>query len=189
MISADGENQTPSMLFTYNPKFNFKTSKTSYAKLHNLHLKLALKKYKIDKKRIVFMKGNGKKYVGESYSIIKHFLSFYQKIGKVSASDLIFHDGGSSYKKQKVSVFDELGFQNHETYPVDVHQYLSPNDNNLHGCKSKWTEEYYKMKDSISPPLRLMQLLDLDTIKNSKKYFKNNILKVTKTCVCKIIRG
>jgi hypothetical protein len=73
------------------------------------------------------------------------------------------------------------------TYPTDVHQFLSPNDNKLHGCKSPWKEEYYNFENGVSSSLRLMNLIDLDTVKNSKTYFRNNLFNVKKSDLDEII--
>jgi len=74
-----------------------------------------------------------------------------------------------------------LGFEEHVTYPADVHQYLSPNDNKLHGCKAKWYQGYYEEEGEVEHSLRLMKLLDEETVANSKRYFDNNLIKVKKS--------
>ena len=119
---------------------------------------------------------SAKHFRAECPEIYKHFLGYYD----IPRDTLILHDGGRAYKVGSKSIFEELGFTNDETYPSEVHQYLSPNDNSLHGCKSKWAEEYYDFDDTVSGPLRLMQLLDADTEKNSKMYFRRNMFAVTK---------
>jgi hypothetical protein len=78
-------------------------------------------------------------------------------------------------------MFDNLGFKNHVAYPTDVHQFLSPNDNKLHGCKSIRYEEYYKFDNAVSSSLRLVNLIDLYTVKNSKSYFGKNLINVKKS--------
>ena len=98
------------------------------------------------------------------------------------------HDGGKHFKERDESIFDQLGFQKHETYPTAVHQYLSPNDNYLHGCKSAWKKDYYNVQYAVEAPLRLMQLLDLDTVKHSKEYFERNLFHVTKQRVAELIK-
>jgi hypothetical protein len=100
---------------------------------------------------------------------------------------LFLHDGGKAFKRQKTSIFDNLGFKNHVTYPTDVHQYLSPNDNKLHGCKSSWEKEYYNFPSGVSSSFRLMNLIDLDAVKNSKTYFRRNLFNVKKSDFDKVI--
>ena len=76
----------------------------------------------------------------------------------------IFHDGSRTFKPKGKSIFDTMEFKNHEKYPTSVHQYLSPNDFHLHGCKSTWYQENAKFPDDVYTTLRLMQLIDIDTI-------------------------
>ena len=77
---------------------------------------------------------------------------------------------------------------NHVTY--EVHQFLSPNDNKLHGCKQKWYAEYPQLlgEDSVCLPLRLMQLLDEETELHSKKYFHNNLLGVKRSDLDRMLK-
>ena len=70
-------------------------------------------------------------------------------------------------------------------YPAPVHQYLSPNDNKIHGCKSKWYLEYESL-DTVERSLRLMQLLDEEMELNSARYFKENIF-LLKRSQCPLI--
>jgi hypothetical protein len=100
---------------------------------------------------------------------------------------LYLHDGGPGFKRGSVNIFDANGFKNRVTYPSAVHQFLSPNDNKVHACKSIWYEEYYQL-DQLEAPLRLMQLLD-ETIPQSKKYFNDNMLSTKKSKVEQIERG
>jgi hypothetical protein len=132
--------------------------------------------------RIVY-EPSAKHYYAESPKIYEDFFKHY----KIPENALILHDGGKAFKRQKTSIFDALGFKNHVSYPTDVHQFLSPNDNKLHGCKSTWYEEYYKFENEVSSSLRLMELIDLDTVKNSKTYFRKNLFNVTKSDLNEII--
>ena len=143
----------------------------------------ALSDYGIDESRVDYKKCKYN-YRGECAETYENFLSRYT----VESDTLFLHDGGNAFKKQKVSIFDSLGFKSHVQYPSDVHQYLSPNDNKLHGCKSTWYREYSKFQHDVEAPLRLMQLIDLDIEKNSKKYFLENIIECKKSDVDQIIR-
>ena len=73
-------------------------------------------------------------YWGECADMYEDFLRRYD----IERDVLILHDGGNAFKRRKVSIFDSMGFANHEEYPSDIHQYMSPNDNKLHGCKAAW---------------------------------------------------
>ena len=45
----------------------------------------------------------------------------------------ILSDGGNAFFDQKNDVLLDLGFGTHGIYTSAVHQYMSPNDNRLHG--------------------------------------------------------
>ena len=92
-----------------------------------------------------------------------------------------------THLRREISILETLGFQNHVKYRFDIHQYLSPNDNNFHCCKTIWKNQYYDFKDEVSHSIHLMKLLDLDTVKNSVMYFNRNILKVKKLDLDEII--
>ena len=66
-------------------------------------------------------------------------------------------------------------------YPAAVHQYLSPNDNKLHGVKEQWRSEFYKLKNDVDLSLRLMQLLDERCMSKSRDYFTDNLFNLTKS--------
>jgi hypothetical protein len=182
MVSGDGLNHTPCLLFTYDPKMAKEQKKTERGKRVRTEFEEALKEYDITEDRIIYVKSD-KNYFAESPDVYEHFLKHYQ----IPQNALILHDGGKAFKRKKTSIFDNFGFTNHVTYPTDVHQFLSPNDNKLHGCKSTWYGEYYTFKNEVSSSLRLMNLIDLDTVKNSQTYFRENLFKVKKSDLDKII--
>lgn len=182
MISGDGINHTPCLLYTHDPKFNPEQKNTARGKRIREELDEALVKYNINKNRIIYKKSD-KNYYAESPDVYEDFLNHYD----IPKDFLILHDNGNAYKRAKVSIFDSNGFKNHVAYPTDVHQWLSPNDNKLHGCKSTWYQEYYKFENDVSPSLRLMELIDLETVKNSKRYFQNNLFQVKKSDLDEII--
>ena len=182
MISGDGLNHTPCLLYTHDPKMSKEQKNTDRGKRIRSEFEEALQRYNITEDRIIYTKSD-KNYYAESPDVYENFLDHYD----IPKDTLILHDGGNAYKRQKTSIFDTKGFKNHVEYPTDVHQFLSPNDNKLHGCKTIWKEEYYKFKDDVSPSLRLMQLIDLDTVKNSKTYFQKNLFNVTKKDLDEII--
>jgi hypothetical protein len=177
MVSGDGLNHTPCLLYTHDPKMAKEQKETVRTEFDE-----ALESYNITEDRIIYEKSDSN-YFAESPVVYDDFLNHYQ----IPKNALILHDGGNAFKRQKTSIFDNLGFKNHVAYPTDVHQFLSPNDNKLHGCKSTWKEEYYKLKSGVSASIRLMNLIDLDTVKNSKTYFRNNLFNVKKSDLDKII--
>ena len=182
MISADGKNHTKSHLYTHNPRMAPTQRNTDRGRVIRAEFDEALKRYDVEEDRVHFVKSK-RNYRGECAEMYEDFLSRH----KVEPDTLILHDRGNAFKRQKVSIFETMGFTNHEEYPSDVHQYLSPNDNKLHGCKAAWYREYYKFENDVSAPLRLMQLIDLDTVKNSKRYFDTNIIRVKKSQIDHIV--
>lgn len=185
MINASGKNVTPCVLFTFDPRMGPGTN-GPVGKAKREHFMRMLAKFGIAEDRIIYKKSLKHLYA-ECPDMYELFLKRYKAQGVLGRADLFLHDGGRAFKRKKVSIFDSLKLGNHVTYPADVHQYLSPNDNKLHGCKAKWAAEYYKFEDEISPSLRLMQLIDLETTKHSKKYFGNNLLNVKKSDLVDII--
>jgi 3-mercaptopyruvate sulfurtransferase SseA len=173
------------MLFTHDPRFNPERAS-------NIHLRqeqkeaydAAFREYGIDTDRVVYIEAK-KNYCGESPKHYEDFLKYYN----VDKNVLILHDGGNAFKRKKTSIFEENGYEKHVTYPSAVHQYLSPNDNKLHGVKARWKEKYYKFEDSISPSLYLMQLIDERTTEHSYTYFQNNLLGIVKSDLDYIIGG
>ena len=99
--------------------------------------------------------------------------------------DVFLHDGGNAYKANGAHLFDVLGFQTHVEYPTEVHHWLWPNDNNLHGCKDKWKVDYPDFDDDPEAPLSLMALIDCDADANARYY----VLRVTKAGVRRVMRS
>lgn len=184
MISADGMNHTPCILYTHNPKMAPTQKSTKRGREIRDAFDQDLKRFEITEDRIVYMQDK-KNYCPETPDVYESFLKRYN----VPCDMLILHDGGKAFKRKKVSIFDLLGYHNHVEYPSDVHQYMSPNDNKLHGCKARWSVEYAQLKDGVATSLRLMQLIDLDTTKNARKYFQNNLLSVKKSNLERVMRG
>lgn len=178
-IWADGENRTPAVLFTHNPKFRkWDTITTNRAK-NAQELALCLVKYSIDRPRIVYIKPSStgsKTYVKESPELLRKFFSIYQLPHKKT----IFSDKGNAFVDNQSDVLTELGFENHRTYPPPVHHCLSPNDNMLHGAAKKiWREKCKSFEDDLDASCLLLNLLDQQTILHSKTWFDRNMFKVT----------
>lgn len=181
-ISADGLNHTPCMMFTNNLKMAPLEKNTPGKVKNRAAFDEKLVRYGISPDRVVYVKSD-RKYCGESWEMYEQFIKHYD----IPTDVTFLHDGGNAFTRKGVTIFESLGYKFAEEYENDVHQYLSPNDNKLHGCKATWTAEYYKFKDDVSPSLRLMQLIDLDTVKNSKGYFHKNLLYVKKSDLNHII--
>jgi transposase len=187
MIDAKGTNRTKCKLYTFNPKMAPVQAYARHGQVFRRNRKAfeeALAKYGMDESRIVYEKST-KHFRGESPEIYENFLNSYA----IPKDALIFHDSGPNLKRSKMWIFDQMGFRNHQVYPSDVHQWLSPNDNNLHGCKSIWEKELKNMESDLDPPLRLMQLIDYTTEKFSKEFFYRNLIRVKKGNLDEIMKG
>ena len=189
-IWADGKNHTPAVLFTFNPKFRRDLSKTVARCLLEKALDAALEEYDINPNRVVYVgkpKGEKRTYVPETAELVRLFFGVYG----VEPKTIIFSDEGNSFKEGAESVLDKLGFEKHITYPPSVHQYLSPNDNKLHGtAKSVWKKQKeVKFIDDVRSSCLLLSLLDRDTQVHSKTWFEKNILHLQREEVSAHIHG
>lgn len=199
MVSGDGFNHTPCLCFTFNPTMAPTQKDTARGRAIRSCYIAALRQYGISENRIIYTKST-KYYVGEKPEMYEEFLTRYEG-RKLPKQSLILHDGGRAFQRGSEHIFKPLGFDNHVTYPAAVHQFLSPNDNKLHGCKATWHKEFYSLastcaygndgatfKDSFSTTLRLMQLLDIETLANSQQYFRNNLFNVMESDLDDIIK-
>lgn len=125
-------------------------------------------------------------YVSESTDLVHQFWQLYQ----VPNGTIIFSDKGKAFFPGGVSVLEELGFQQHESYPPAVHHYLSPNDNRLHGsAKQSWRHSGIDFTDDVESSLRLLSLLDSDIRNNGNDWWNRNMLKLTDKTVAELITG
>jgi transposase len=173
-VWADGKNRTPAMLFTYDQRFRRERSPTEKRKADMAYLDECLTRYKIDAERIVYVgneKSEHRKYVAESPDLVRRFFETYG-VGK---DCIVLSDNGNAFKDDGVDIFDVLGFKQHRGYPAAVHQYLSPNDNRLHGAAKKaWTESLVDFSDNVLACCYLLNLLDCCN-KDVRKWFDTNL--------------
>ncbi len=159
-VWADGKNRTPAMLFTYDQKFRKNRSPTKKRTAETVYLDKCLANYKIDADRIVYVgkeKGETRAFVAESANLVRRFFEAYE----VEKDCIVLSDNGNAFKDGGVDIFNELGFKQHFCYPAAVHQYLSPNDNRLHGAAKKaWTESMTDFSDDVLACCHLLNLLD-----------------------------
>ena len=100
----------------------------------------------------------------------------------------LLSDNRRSLFEGGVSVLAEIGFENHETYPANVHQYISMNDNRLHGTsKQKWRNSGLDFSDDVESCLTLLKYFDEDTIKHIKYWFDRNLLELKESGVPDLI--
>lgn len=193
MVCAAGGNPCPCVVFTSNVRLSVVQKNTARGNAIRDHLIDRMTHYGIDPSRIVYEAG--KAYTAESSECYTLVIDKYLASGGIPPQALICHDGGNAFKPAGVSIFDDYtvdGVENvkldHAVYPSPVHQYLSPNDNKIHGIKSKWYLEYEEL-DDVCRVLRLMQLLDQEMVANAARYFSENILNVKPSHIPLIVRN
>lgn len=178
---ADGVNRTPSMLFTYNAAFRRDRNPTQRRNAQVKHLDESLKQYGVTPERVVYVgkpKDETRTYVTESPELLRRFFKVYD----VAQGTVVLSDNGNSLFEEGKSVLLGLGFKRHECYPTAVHQYLSPNDNRLHGtAKQSWRRSGVNHRDDVESCLFLLSRLDRDSLANSKQWFNQNMLKLKET--------
>jgi len=179
MISADGIDHTPSMMVTHDPNMTLDQKDTPNGRARAAYFKACCEEFDIDPARVVYIK-SGRKWASECPEHYERFLSSHSTKA-LPKDSLIMHDGEGAFKRSKVSIFPALGFPNHLTYPAAVHQWLSPNDNNLHGVKAAWSEDYPKFGCGVKSSLALMHLIDLAIPKHVKYYFLRNMIDVKRS--------
>lgn len=179
-VWADGVNRTPPMLFTYNQEFRTDRKSTARRAAQVDHLKECLKRYGVSLDRVVYvgkLKGEKQQYVRESPDLLRRFFKNYSGPKDVT----VFSDSGNSFFEDGESVLVKLGFMEHECYPASVHQWLSPNDNRIHGtAKSTWRESKIDHSDDLESSISLLHYLDRDIIKHSKHWFERNMIDLKK---------
>jgi hypothetical protein len=184
---GDGLNRTPPMLFTYNSAFRQDRKMTPKRSTQVAYLRQCLQEYGISEDRVVYVgndKTESRTYVRECPDLLRRFFHVYE----VPPSATIYSDNGNSFFDEGESVLVSLGFQKHVTYPAKVHQYLSPNDNPLHGTsKQRWRSCGVDFSDDVRSCLALLDFLDRDIIDHSKKWWERNLLKITEEGVNELI--
>jgi hypothetical protein len=184
-VWSDGKNRTPPVLFTYNGKFRFNRGNRAAWQDEQRHLEECLAHFDIDRERVIYVGAEKKEtrlYVPESSDLLRQFLELYE----VPAGATVFSDNHQSTK----GVLTVLGFAKHVFYPAPVHQYLSPNDNRLHGtAKKSWRASQVDFKDDVESSLLLLNHLDSDIEAHSEHWFRQNIMELTEESAREIISG
>jgi transposase len=183
-IWADGVNHTRPKIYSHNPRMSLEQKNTPRGREIKAHLVAMMEKYDVEEDDIVYVKST-KQYCRETPAILEDYVNSQD----VPSECLIMHDGGGCYKSKETVVLESLGFTNTVVYPKDVHQWLSPNDNNLHGCKSTWAAKWDDLEDDVERSLQLLSLIALDTTKNAKYYFKRNLFNVTPSRLGGVMKG
>ena len=107
-----------------------------------------------------------------------------------SPLSLVFSDNGNAFFPKGVSVFSRYEGITHLAWPASVHQFLSPNDNQIHAIAKQKVRSAMPVRGSDSEfCIRLIAELDKATTKWGRKFFKRNILKATRESLAGIIKG
>jgi transposase len=189
VVWSDGVNRTPPALFTFNGKFRFdRIGRKAWLQQRD-KLEDALVRYGIEAKRVIYMgaqKNETRTYASESSDLLRRFFALY----RVRRQGVVFSDNGTAFFPSGVSALEALGFVKHVAYPAPVHQYLSPNDNQLHGAaKAKWRNGGVDFKDDVESSLRLLNHLDAELEAHGATWFERNILGLTAESARELIRG
>jgi hypothetical protein len=140
--------------------FYHRKSQRAKRKAEVAYLDNCLTRYEIGADRIVYVgkeKGENRPFVTESADLVRCFFGTYG----IEKDCTVLSDNGNAFKDDGVDIFDVLGFKQHRCYPAAVHQYLSPNDNRLHGAAKKaWIESMGDFSDDVFACCYLLNLLD-----------------------------
>lgn len=188
-VWSDGVNRTPAVLFTYNGRFRLdRVGRKQWVgdKEWLLH---CMEHYEIDVSRVVYMgkpQNESRVFMYENTELVHRFFHIYP----IVPSAIALSDNGNAFFPKGKSVLDEVGLCKHVPYPAAVHQYLSPNDNRLHGtAKQSWRVSGVDFTDDVSASLSLLNLLDVDQQTHGKTWFGRNILNLTKKSARDLITG
>lgn len=97
-------------------------------------------------------------YCKESAIIVKRFFEIYKE--EMSKSIVMFHDCANFLSSVCDSLIDEGLLGENVEYPAAIHQYLSPNDNTLHGAaKSIWRNSEHYEGDQVTDVRSSLYLL------------------------------
>ncbi len=131
-------------------------------------------------------KNESRTYVSESAGLLQRFFKLYPVPERV----VVFSDNGAAFFPDGVSALTPLGFRKHVAYPAPVHQYLSPDDDRLHGtAKARWRNSRVDFKDDVESSLMLLHDLDVELGEYGEIWFKRNILGLTSKSARELIRG
>ena len=178
LVWSDGVNRTPSMVFTYNPEFCnagecFHVSTKAFTL--TIFRFLGNNAHTIDGQRICYLDQKQHKkstYCKESPEIVNMFLEHYENV--LPEDLIIFSDSGTCFMNKGADIINDAGLI-HVKYPPCVHQYISPNDNKLHGvAKRAWRADTTDFSDDVDSTLKLMKLMDNVKQTSIRGWFKKN---------------
>jgi hypothetical protein len=182
VVIADGSTNHRCAVFTSNMALDPRQYKQRKRQMEaEAELGTLLSKYGISRDRIFFVTNNVLEgvnvvdFVNESPALVKAYFERFPLEAPHLATSVVYSDGGNAFKSVD---FKSFGFAAHRVYPACVHQFLSPNDNNLHGAaKVKWRlQKLGQQMESAEETHLLMHLIDIDQNEHSRFYFDRNRL-------------
>lgn len=189
VVWSDGVNRTPPVLFTFNGKFRPDRIGRKAWEQDREHLVGTLSRFGIDARRVIYIgadRNETRIYASESAGLLRRFFALYQ----IPRNVVVFSDNGKSFFPSGASALESLGFAKHVSYPAPVHQYLSPNDNRLHGtAKASWRNSGVDFTDDVESSLLLLNHLDVDLVTHGATWFERNILDLNAESARELIRG
>jgi transposase len=169
--------QIPSFCYTLNSEFRTDRKKTARREALESRLAEVLQRHQVTDERICYDgKDTGEKgtFRGEYAEMVTDFLENNRSFWE-GRKILFLSDNGNAFKDGEESIIEKNGYGKHMFYPACVHQYLSPNDNNLHGvAKMKWRAEITDFSDDVEATVSLMAHLDAVSKEVIKGWFKRN---------------
>ena len=152
------------------------------------HIDSLFANYKIDPARIVYVPPRSEKaskaVVAATQDRVKDFLAHC----KIPKDSVVLSDQGDEF-----AVLDKSAFVKHIVYPPPVHQWLSPNDNRLHGAaKQRWRNLGLDFHDDAEALVSFLKCLD-DSMDGVPGWFEANLQvgskAVSRETVDQLIRG
>merc|ERR1711916_347144 len=131
-----------------------------------------------DDDRIVYDGKDAKEdrtFCREYNDMVRDFLEFHKET--LEGEDVVFlSDNGNAFRDGDESFIEKHGLGKHVFYPACVHQYLSPNDNRLHGvAKAKWRGMFSDFDDDVACSVGLMKCLDDVSQETIRSWWERNL--------------
>lgn len=193
LIWADGVMRTPPIMFTYNPKLLKATDlwivrrkegrqcKLTKQRRENLDVfERTMQEFSLQPWQVQALYTKNETYVRETPQLLREAFHLWKKYASEPLEFdqiLLFSDCGRCFTEGGVSLFPQLGVDHWRQYPPAVHQFLSPNDNSLHGAaKAKWRADPSYEDSDVRGPLNLLRALTYTKAESIESWFVENFL-------------
>lgn len=171
MYWADGANRTPPVMFTYNTLFKDEAAwkesamdgrgiRITKIRRENIdHFENIREEHSIASNQVMVLKRKKRTtYCRESADILIKFFAIYKE--KLPKGCVIFRDAGDAYKGFCDEMLHSGVVSEWIEYEPSVHEFLSPNDNPLHGiAKQRWRKSGHRGKDDVLSSMKLLKEL------------------------------